>query len=93
MQDFKLMAPNETRQMRLVPENVSDRRPEHLGHGHQFHFFPHKFEQGQILLQDKQRKPMMGGVRQEGTQEGEKILGYAGSAALNYRRGNADAHG
>jgi hypothetical protein len=92
MENVQTELPSEPWKARLVPPDISDRRPIFLGDNKSLHLGRGKRKQIQVLLEDKQGEIVFARVRQKGFGEGEDILADAGFASLDDRSGKSDSH-
>jgi hypothetical protein len=79
-------------QNELVPENVLHGGTPFLCDGDDFHAISDEVEEWQIFLEDEEMEFVLVVLFEEGSDEGEDVLGDAGFTALDDAGGDGDFH-
>jgi hypothetical protein len=79
-------------QNELVPENVLHGGTPFLSDGDDFHAISDEVEEWQIFLEDEEMEFVLVVLFEEGSDEGEDVLGDAGFTALDDAGGDGDFH-
>ena len=93
VQHIESRAAHEAGQHRLMPENVSERRPVALRHRCEMHRGGGEAEQRQVFLEDEEGEFVGGGRGEERAHQRQHILPDPGVSALDDGGGEADLHG